>query len=129
MNAVRTSLLVLGLATIAGVLGSSLLGGAGLVVGAAAVALFAWAGLGISERWVLRAMGARRVDRREASGLSRMVEDLAAQAGVDAPALYWLPSAEANALAIRQGEGPGALAVTSRPSSSWSPTWHPCTTC
>jgi len=65
-----------------------------------------------SDKLVLRMYGARAVDAGEASGLHRMVEQLAANAGLPMPAVYIIDSDQPNAFATGRNPENAAVAVT-----------------
>ncbi len=99
---------------------SALLVAVGGVVGHGAV----WVGLGLaavvnlgayffSDRIVLRMHRAEEVDAAKAPGLHRMVEDLAARAGIPKPRVYLIPEAQPNAFATGRSPQHGVVAVTS----------------
>ncbi|MCA9667604.1 MAG: M48 family metalloprotease [Myxococcales bacterium] len=87
-----------------GLLGVFIASGLMLVLGSSAMT--------IPTHWVMRLQGARPVQAWEKPGLARLVGQLAARAGIRAPALYLIPSAEPNALASGGPDGDGAIAVT-----------------
>jgi heat shock protein HtpX len=103
-----------------------LLGGlTALVVGAGSFAApsyawaFAMAGVAMnigmwffSDRMVLRTSGARRLEPAESPDLHEMVRELAAGAGIPAPALYLIDADYANAFATGRNPAHGAVAVT-----------------
>ena len=65
-----------------------------------------------SDKLVLRMYGARAVGAGEASGLHRMVEQLAANAGLPMPAVYIIDSDQPNAFATGRNPENAAVAVT-----------------
>ncbi len=65
-----------------------------------------------SDRLALRAARARAVSRAEAPGYHRIVEDLAARAGLPMPRLYISPSPQPNAFATGRDPQHAAVCVT-----------------
>ncbi len=111
-NGVQSLLLLTVLATILGTLGWVLSGPAGVLMALASGALLVLFNPGMSARLTLRMYGARPLDRREAPDLVRVLEQLAARAGLpQAPALYHVPSSMLNAFAVGSREH-AAIAVT-----------------
>ena len=120
-SSLKTWILFGALALVAGVTGWLVFGPAGLVLGAAMVTLMGTFGARVSERFVMALMGARRLASREAPWLFAQVAALAHRAGLPTPELYFSPSPEPNAMALRTSDGPGALAVTGGLLSMLSP--------
>jgi len=100
------------LAGLSALVGYAILGGVGLALGAAVVGFLAFVGARAPEHLVMRLQGAVPVPPWQATALTARVARLSARAGIAPPRLYLSPSPEANAMAVRTGPGPGALAVT-----------------
>lgn len=107
----RTFILLAGLTALFMAIGYMLGGGNGAIVAlaiAAGMNLFAWWG---SDRAVLRMHNAQPVTPAEAPQLYRMVEGLAARAGIPMPALYIIHEDQPNAFATGRSPEHGAVAV------------------
>src|ERR671939_1718609 len=107
----RTWLLIAGLTGLLIAIGGALGGGALYAFAALAVVMNV-VGYWFSDKLALKASRARPLAPEQAPGLSRMVEDLAARAGVPAPRLYLIPSAQPNAFATGRNPEHAAVAVT-----------------
>ncbi|GAB4450402.1 MAG: zinc metalloprotease HtpX [Anaerolineae bacterium] len=111
-NTLKATLL---LATLTGLLivtGSALGGQVGMVIAfalAIAMNMGAW---WFSDRLALRMSGAKQVEYDEAPELHRMVEELAARAGLPKPAVHIIESDTPNAFATGRSPAKGAVAVT-----------------
>jgi heat shock protein HtpX len=113
-STLKTYALLAALALTAAAVGFIVLGGVGLVIGAGVFALLSVVGLRLPEELVLRFQGGVPMER--APYRRRLVPErvavLAQRASIAAPRLFYTPGLEANAMALRTGEGPGALAIT-----------------
>jgi heat shock protein HtpX len=108
----RTAGLLAALAVLSAGVGYVIVGGVGLVLGALLVTTLTAIGARVPEGWVMRMKGAAPLPPDHAPWLHTRIARLAGRAGIATPALYLSPSPEANAMAVRTSEGPGALAVT-----------------
>ncbi len=109
----RTAVLMAAMTALFMGVGWMLGGGAGAVIAlvvAAAMNLVTWWN---SDRMVLRMHGARRAEGGGAEALRRLVADLAADAGMPAPAVYLIDSDQPNAFATGRSPDRAAVAVTS----------------
>lgn len=107
----RTFILLAGLTALFVAIGYMLGGSGGATIAfliAAGMNLFAWWG---SDRAVLRMHNAQPVTPAEAPQLYRMVEGLAARAGLPMPALYVIHEDQPNAFATGRSPEHGAVAV------------------
>ena len=107
----RTFILLAGLTALFVAIGYMLGGSGGATIAfliAAGMNLFAWWG---SDRMVLRMHNAQPVTPAEAPQLYRMVEGLAARAGLPMPALYVIHEDQPNAFATGRSPQHGAVAV------------------
>jgi len=110
-NALQTLLLLAAMAALAGTLGWALFGDVGLWA-ALLGPVVALLGHRASPNWVLRMTRARPIAPAQAPGLYRLIDDLAARAGLKvAPRLYYVPSQALNAFAAGGSDSP-AIAVT-----------------
>ncbi len=112
MSYLRTAILLAGL--------TGLLMGIGYLIGGAGGAMIALAVAGAtnafaywnSDRMVLSMYGAQEVDARVAPDLARLVDDLAARAGLPAPRIYLMDNPQPNAFATGRNPQNAAVAVT-----------------
>jgi heat shock protein HtpX len=111
MTKARTWLLIAGLTGLLVAVGAAI-GGAFLYAFALFAVLMNGVGYWFSDRIALKASRARPLERSEAPGLARMVDDLAARAGVPVPRLYLIPSEQPNAFATGRNPEHSAVAVT-----------------
>ncbi len=109
LTSMKTLALLAALVALAAGVGYVVLGGAGLWLAPFVVVLLTSLSARLPESVVMRLMGAVPVRHPP---LERMIAVLSARAGIAPPALYLSPSLEANAMALRTSEGPGALALT-----------------
>ena len=107
----RTWLLIAGLTGLLIAIGGAIGGGALYAFAALAVVMNV-AGYWFSDKLALKASRARPLRDGEAPGLARMVDDLAARAGVPVPRLYLIPSEQPNAFATGRNPSHAAVAVT-----------------
>src|SRR5919199_5878120 len=107
----RTWLLIAGLTGLLIAIGAAIGGGA-LYLFAALAVVMNLVGYWFSDKLALKASRARPLARSEAPGLARMVDDLAARAGVPVPRLYLIPSEQPNAFATGRNPSHAAVAVT-----------------
>jgi heat shock protein HtpX len=98
---------------------TALLIGAGALVGGVSLYLFVGlavvmnvAGYWFSDRIALAASPARPLERMEAQWLHAVVAELSQRAGIPAPRLYAIPSAQPNAFATGRNPARSAVAVT-----------------
>ena len=98
---------------------SALLIGAGTFIAPAYVYVFGVLAIAMnigayffSDRLILRMHHAREVSPAEAPGLHRMVEELAANAGIPTPRLFVIPESQPNAFATGRNPAHGVVAVT-----------------
>ncbi|ROR34157.1 zinc metalloprotease HtpX [Inmirania thermothiophila] len=111
-NLVHSALLLGGMALLAAALGWVLGGREGVVWTALSVLAVLLLGGQVSPLLVLRLYGARPLSPAEAPALYRILEILAARAGLPAvPTLHWVPSPVMNAFAVGRPEQ-AAVAVT-----------------
>jgi len=108
----RSALLLLAIVVLAAFAGFVAFGLLGVIVAGGSMLLLSSSALALPSAWVMHLHGARPLSPWEKPGLQRLVVRLAAAAGIEAPALYLLPSAEPNALAAGGPAGDGAIAVT-----------------
>ena len=107
----RTWLLIAGLTGLLIAIGGAIGGGA-LYAFVALAVLMNLAGYWFSDKLALKASRARPLRDDEAPGLRRMVDDLAARAGVPVPRLYLIGSEQPNAFATGRNPSHAAVAVT-----------------
>jgi heat shock protein HtpX len=111
-NTLKTTLLLAGLTGLLLVIGSALGGQIGM-----AIAFVLAVGLNMGAWWfsdtlALKMSRAQPVDQAEAPELHRIVEELAARAGLPKPGVYLIESETPNAFATGRGPSKGAVAVT-----------------
>ncbi len=112
MNWAKTALLLAVLTGLFVAIGGVLAGPFGMVIAFfAAVAMNAFAYWN-SDQMVLRTYGARPVDEKSAPDLVAIVRELAGRAGIPAPKVYIVDSAQPNAFATGRDPEHGAVAVT-----------------
>lgn len=111
-NALRTAVLLAGLAGLLILAGGAIGGGGGALIGFALGAAMVGASYWWSDRIAIRAAGARRVDSAEAPWLHATVAELAQRAGLPMPRLYLSPADQPNAFATGRNERHAAVAVT-----------------
>lgn len=112
VNMIKTTLLLGALTGLLVFAGSALGGQSGMVLAfglAIAMNMGAW---WFSDRIALRMSGAREVTVDEAPGLHRMVETLAAAAGLPKPRVHIIETDAPNAFATGRSPARGAVAVT-----------------
>lgn len=112
-NTVKTTLFLGALTGLFLVIGAAIGGTTGMVVAlffAVAMNMGAW---WFSDKLALKFSGAREVTVAEAPELHRMVEVLAARAGVPKPTVHMIDSPMPNAFATGRSPAKGAVAVTS----------------
>jgi heat shock protein HtpX len=107
----RAWLLIAGLTGLLLAIGAAIGGGALYAFAALAVLMNAL-GYWFSDKIALKASRARPLERSEAPGLARMVDELAARANVPTPRLYLIPSEQPNAFATGRNPSHAAVAVT-----------------
>ena len=107
----RTWLLIAGLTGLLLAIGAAI-GGGFLYAFAALAVLMNAAGYWFSDKIALKASRARPLERSEAPGLARMLDELAGRAGVPTPRLYLIPSEQPNAFATGRNPAHAAVAVT-----------------
>jgi len=107
----RTWLLIAGLTGLLIAIGGAI-GGGFLYLFAGLAVVMNLAGYWFSDKLALKASRARPLEPGEAPGLWRMVDDLAARAGVPVPRLYLIPSEQPNAFATGRNPEHAAVAVT-----------------
>ena len=107
----RTWLLIAGLTGLLIAIGGAIGGGA-LYAFAALAVVMNLVGYWFSDKLALKASRARPLAPAQAPALARMVEDLAARAGVPVPRLYLIPSEQPNAFATGRNPAHAAVAVT-----------------
>jgi heat shock protein HtpX len=116
-NVRRTTLVLLAVAAVVGLVVAGVLSIVGLplvgiAAGAAAGAGAAWWVWSGAETRVLRAIGAREVSAGQEPGLHNLTEGLCALAGLPKPTLYVLDDDARNALALGRDPRRAALVVT-----------------
>ena len=112
-NTLKTTLLLATLTGLLVLIGSALGGQTGMVIAfvlAVAMNMGAW---WFSDKLALKMSRARPVSAAEAPELHRMVETLAARAGLPMPGVYLIDSPAPNAFATGRSPSKGAVAVTS----------------
>src|ERR671935_200351 len=107
----RTWLFIAGLTALLIAIGG-LIGGGALFIFVAIAVLMNVVGYWFSDKLALKASRARPLRDGEAPGLARMVDDLAARAGVPVPRLFLIPSEQPNAFATGRDPKHAAVAVT-----------------
>jgi heat shock protein HtpX len=107
----RTWLLIAGLTGLMLAIGAAI-GGAALYAFVALAVLMNALGYWFSDKIALKVSRARPLEPAQAPALARMVEELAARAGVPTPRLYLIPSEQPNAFATGRNPAHAALAVT-----------------
>lgn len=111
-NTLKTTLFLAMLTGLLVLIGSALGGQAGMMIAfvlAVAMNMGAW---WFSDKLALKMSGARPVSAAEAPELHRMVETLAARAGLPMPGVYLIDSPTPNAFATGRSPSKGAVAVT-----------------
>lgn len=111
-NTLRTFVLIAGLTGLLLVIGQLVGGRSGLILFAGIAVLMNLAMYWFSAPMALKMSRAQPVDAREAPELHRMVEQLAARAGVPKPAVYITPAEQPNAFATGRNPKHSAIAVT-----------------
>ena len=112
-NLIRTGVLIAAMTALFMVVGYFIGGQTGIFIAllvAAGTNLFAYWN---ADKMVLSMQGAVEVDPRQAPDLSRMVETLAARAGIPTPKLYVIETAQPNAFATGRNPQNAAVAVSS----------------
>jgi heat shock protein HtpX len=112
MNYIRTAILLAGLTALFMGVGYLIGGQAGAMIAliiAAAMNLFSYWN---SDRMVLSMYGAREADMRSAGDLYRLVQELAARAGLPMPRVYVIDSPQPNAFATGRNPQHAAVAVS-----------------
>lgn len=112
LNTIKATLLLGALTGLLVFAGAALGGQSGMVIAfalAIAMNMGAW---WFSDRIALRMSGAREVRMDEAPALHRMVETLAARAGLPKPRVYVIETDAPNAFATGRSPAKGAVAVT-----------------
>ncbi len=111
-NTLHTALLLAAMAALAGFLGWALFGTAAVVWAALIAPLFVAFAREVSPAFMLRLTGAQPIALEQAPGLYRIVDRLAARAGLQAaPRLYYLPTRVLNAFAAGSPRD-GAIALS-----------------
>ncbi|SLN55670.1 hypothetical protein ROJ8625_02792 [Roseivivax jejudonensis] len=112
MNYAKTALLMAAMTALFIGLGYLLAGTGGMVVAlVVAAGMNAWSWWN-SDKMVLRMHNARPIPPNDPSGLSRMVEELARNAGLPMPAVYIVETPQPNAFATGRDPTNAAVAVT-----------------
>ena len=112
-NLIRTGVLIAAMTALFMVVGYFIGGQTGIFIAflvAAGTNLFAYWN---ADKMVLSMQGAVEVDPRRAPDLARMVETLAARAGIPTPKLYVIETAQPNAFATGRNPQNAAVAVSS----------------
>lgn len=110
-NQLRTVFLLGALSVVLVSIGGALGSGYLWLFGALAIAMNVGAYF-FSHKLVLRMHGAKEIPRESHPGLHRMVEELAAAAGLPAPRLYLIANQQPNAFATGRDPAHGVVAVT-----------------
>jgi heat shock protein HtpX len=111
-NTIKTTALLATLTGLFVLIGGALGGQGGMLIAlliAVAMNMGAW---WFSDSLALRMSGAQEVSPAEAPELHRIVEDLAARAGIPTPRVYLIASETPNAFATGRSPAKGAVAVT-----------------
>ncbi len=112
MDNIKTVVLLVCLAGIAGGVGFALGGVIGTVIAVAFMAFLLSVGFRIPGWLIMRLYGGMPLELQQAPELFATVRKISVRAGVNPPALYLIPTAQPNALAVSTGRDTGALAVT-----------------
>lgn len=112
IDTLKSVALVVALVGISAFVGYFLFGVVGLFLGALLVLVMGFVFWQIPDEWVMRVYGAQRLVAGAAPELHAIVRELAANAGLPMPTVYFIPSSVPNAAATRSSHGGGALAVT-----------------
>ncbi len=106
----RTLALLAIMLTVSGAVAFVLLGWVGLVAGSAMLALASM--VNVNGELLMRVQGARPVPAFAAPDLHRIIEQLAARAGIPKPRVYLMDIPIANAMATESSDARGIVAVT-----------------
>lgn len=111
-NLLKTTLLLTALTVLFVLMGQALGGQEGMLTAfffACAMNFFSY---WFSDKLVLAAYGAKPLDEKEAPEIYQIVRELAAEAKIPEPKIYWIPSASPNAFATGRNPNHAAIAVT-----------------
>lgn len=111
-NTLKATILLAALTGLLVVTGSALGGQAGMVIAFGLAIVMNMGAWWFSDKIVLRMSGAREVSYDEAPDLHRMVEELAARAGLPKPRVYLIDTEAPNAFATGRSPGHSAVAAT-----------------
>lgn len=112
LDNIKTGVLLVCLAGIAGGVGYALGGVIGTVIAVGFMTFLLSVGFRIPGWLIMRLYGAAPLSLEQAPELTAMVRKISVRAGVNPPALYLIPAMQPNALAVSTGRDSGALAVT-----------------
>ena len=112
LDNIKTVVLLVCLAGIAGGVGFALGGVVGTVVAVAFMAFLLSVGFRIPAWLIMRLYGGMPLQLEQAPELFAVVRKISVRAGVTPPTLYLIPAMQPNALAVSTGRDVGALAVT-----------------
>jgi heat shock protein HtpX len=111
-NTLKTTVLLAGLGGLLVLIGGSVWGGNGAVIGLAIGLLFVGGSYWFSDKIAVKAARAKPVSEQEAPQLYRMVRELTAATNMPMPRLYMTPDAQPNAFATGRNEKRAVVAVT-----------------
>lgn len=112
MNLVRTAMLIAFLTALFMAVGFMIGGTGGMMIALVIAAAMNFFSYWNSDKMVLRMYGAKEVDERTAPEYYRIVQDLAANAGLPMPRVYVLNSAQPNAFATGRNPENAAVAAS-----------------
>ncbi len=112
MNRIKTATLLAALSGLLLTAGNALAGRAGLILAFLLSALVSVSAYWWSERVILTAHNARRIDEEDAPGLHSITRELARRGGLPMPRLYLVEEEAPNAFATGRNPRSGAIAVT-----------------
>jgi heat shock protein HtpX len=112
LDNIKTVVLLICLAGIAGGVGFALGGIIGTVIAVAFMAFLLSVGFRIPGGLIMRLYGGVPLQLEQAPELFAAVRKISVRAGVNPPTLYLIPAMQPNALAVSTGKDVGALAVT-----------------
>ena len=111
-NTIKTYVLLAGLGGLLVLIGGSLSGGDGALIGLLIGLVFVGASYWFSDTIAIKASGAQPVSETEAPGLYRIMRELTLAANVPMPRLYMTPDMQPNAFATGRNEKRAVVAVT-----------------
>ena len=111
-NTIKTYVLLAGLGGLLVLIGGSLSGGDGALIGLLIGLVFVGASYWFSDTIAIKASGAQPVSETEAPGPYRIMRELTLAANVPMPRLYMTPDMQPNAFATGRNEKRAVVAVT-----------------